>query len=114
MRFGRLNGSPEIPAAHLLPPPRACDELGDITEPFSPLVCELLALYCHTRLVTELSQAEPCPEEYQLLARQVIQRLLDGWTAQSRGAGTLDDLLPVHLAGPLGRDDGWRQSPRTG
>ncbi|WP_329583532.1 hypothetical protein [Streptomyces sp. NBC_01361] len=112
MRFGRLNGSPATPTIHPLPPPRACDELGDITEPFSPLVGELLALYCHTRPITELSRSERCPEEYQLLARQVIQRLLDGWTAQSRGAGTLDDLLPHRPARPL--DDGERQPPRTG
>ncbi|MFD5425609.1 hypothetical protein [Streptomyces sp. NPDC127084] len=82
---------------------RACDELGAITRPFSPLIAELLALYCHTRPIGALSQAENCRDEYQMTARQIVHHLLEGWQNQTGGRGTIDDLLILprvpHLAG---------------
>ncbi|MFG2775279.1 hypothetical protein [Streptomyces sp. NPDC048350] len=72
---------------------RRCDEVEAITRPFSPLVSEMLALYCHTRLIGALSQSETCPDEYRMTARQVIHHILEGWTNQTGGRGTIDDLL---------------------
>lgn len=80
---------PTLPA----PPVRPCDELGTIAEPFSPMIAEMLALFCHTRPLKALTQVEQCPQEYQLLARQIIQQLLNGWVAQSGGRGSIDDLI---------------------
>lgn len=72
---------------------RACDELGAIARPFSPLVRELLALYCHTRPIGALSQTENCRDEYQMTARSIIHHILEGWQNQTDGRGTIDDLL---------------------
>ncbi|MFE5482945.1 hypothetical protein [Streptomyces sp. NPDC056527] len=78
----------------LAPPEyRPCDEAQAITRPFSPLIGEMLALYCHTRPIGALSQSEACPEEYRVTARQIIQHILEGWTNQTGGQGTIDDLL---------------------
>ncbi|WP_351233340.1 hypothetical protein [Streptomyces sp. NPDC002133] len=72
---------------------RACDEIGAITRPFSPLVGELLAVYCHTRPIGAFSQTEHCRDEYQMTARQIIHHILEGWQNQTGGRGTIDDLL---------------------
>jgi hypothetical protein len=93
--FSRLLGKPaSVPAAAPMPGDyRACDELGAITRPFSPLVGELLALYCHTRPIGALSQTEDCRDEYQMTARSIIHHILEGWRNQTDGRGTIDDLL---------------------
>ncbi|MFD5064814.1 hypothetical protein [Streptomyces sp. NPDC058394] len=72
---------------------RACDELGAIARPFSPLIGEMLALYCHTRPIGALSQTEDCRDEYQMTARSIIHHILEGWQNQTDGRGTIDDLL---------------------
>ncbi|MCX5317953.1 hypothetical protein [Streptomyces sp. NBC_00154] len=72
---------------------RACDELGAIARPFSPLIGEMLALYCHTRPIGALSQTEDCRDEYQMTARSIIHHILEGWQNQTAGRGTIDDLL---------------------
>lgn len=93
--FSRLfRKSASVPAAAAMPGDyRACDELGAITRPFSPLVGELLALYCHTRPIGALSQTEDCRDEYQMTARSIIHHILEGWQNQTDGRGTIDDLL---------------------
>lgn len=83
------------PAAHPAPPEyRRCGEARAIARQFSPLISEMLALYCHTRPIGALSQSGNCPDEYRVTARQIIQRLLEGWINQTWGHGTIDDLLP--------------------
>lgn len=92
--FNRFRkAAPAPPVAAMPGDYRACDELGAITRPFSPLVGELLALYCHTRPIGALSQTEDCREEYQMTARSVIHHILEGWQNQTGGRGTIDDLL---------------------
>jgi hypothetical protein len=71
--FSRFRKAAPAPVVAAMPGDyRACDELGAITRPFSPLVGELLALYCHTRSIGALSQSEDCRDEYQMTARSVI------------------------------------------
>ncbi|MFE5108360.1 hypothetical protein [Streptomyces sp. NPDC056663] len=72
---------------------RACDELGAIARPFSPLIREMLALYCHTRPIGGLSQTERCRDEYQTTTRSIIHHILEGWQNQTDGRGRIDDLL---------------------
>ncbi|MFC9608001.1 hypothetical protein ACFTTN_31715 [Streptomyces niveus] len=73
--------------------PRACGELDSLPRPFSPLIAEMMALYCHTRPIGALSQSEQCAEEYRLVARSVVHHILEGWQNQTDGRGTIDDLL---------------------
>lgn len=92
--FSRFRKAAPAPAVAAMPGDyRACDELGAITRPFSPLVGELLALYCHTRPIGALSQTEDCRDEYQMTARSIIHHILEGWQNQTGGRGTIDDLL---------------------
>ncbi|MET7714855.1 hypothetical protein [Streptomyces sp. NPDC005407] len=92
--FSRFRKADHAPAAAATQGDyRACDELGAITRPFSPLVGELLALYCHTRPIGALSQTENCRGEYQMTARSIIHHILEGWQNQTDGRGTIDDLL---------------------
>lgn len=93
MFFSRFRKSAPAPAAESPRDYRACDELGAITRPFSPLVAEMMALYCHTRPIGALSQSEDCRDEYQMMARSVIHHILEGWQNQTDGRGTIDDLL---------------------
>ncbi|MEV3999074.1 hypothetical protein ACFYPK_28050 [Streptomyces halstedii] len=74
---------------------QACEELDAVTVQFSPLVGELLALYCHARLLQAVSEDDRCPQEYQLLAHRIIQQLFKAWVVQNP-AGTMEDLI----AGP--------------
>ncbi|MEU4498117.1 hypothetical protein AB0F96_32980 [Streptomyces sp. NPDC023998] len=90
-RFRKAAPAPDVAA--MRGEYRACDELGAITRPFSPLVGELLALYCHTRPIGALSQTEDCRDEYQMTARSIIHHILEGWQNQTGGRGTIDDLL---------------------
>jgi hypothetical protein len=97
---------------------RACDDLGAITQPFSPLVGELLALYCHTRPLGTLSQNEDCRDEYQMTARSIIHHILEGWQNQTDGRGTIDDLLlqprsSQHVSGPLPRASALADRPEV-
>jgi hypothetical protein len=92
--FSRFRNPAPAPVVAVMPGDyRACDELGAITRPFSPLVGELLALYCHTRPIGALFQTEDCRDEYQMTARSVIHHILEGWQNQTGGRGTIDDLL---------------------
>lgn len=93
MLFSRSGRSTAAPAPFPAGTHRPCDELGAIAQPFSPLVGELLALYCHTRPLGALSQDESCVQEYQLIARSVIHHILEGWQNQTGGRGTIEDLL---------------------
>ncbi|MFF3159327.1 hypothetical protein [Streptomyces sp. NPDC057910] len=83
------------PAAVPLPVcvPAECDALRAIPELHSPLIAELMAIYCHTRPIGALSQSERCVNEYQMTARSIITHLLEGWANQTDGQGTIDDLL---------------------
>lgn len=103
MFFSRSSSgrSTEAPAPFPADAHRSCDELGAIAQPFSPLVGELLALYCHTRPLGALSQDESCAQEYQLIARSVIHHILEGWQNQTAGRGTIDDLLLQTRRGPV-------------
>ncbi|MDQ0847642.1 hypothetical protein [Streptomyces sp. V1I6] len=116
--FSRLLGKPaSVPAAAPMPGDyRACDELGAITRPFSPLVGELLALYCHTRPIGALSQTEDCRDEYQMTARSIIHHILEGWRNQTDGRGTIDDLSPDTARIPNDRnpDHSNRRTLRSG
>ena len=86
--------SPDVQTTEGMPSEyRACDELGAIARPFSPLIGEMLALYCHTRPIGALSQTEDCRDEYQMTARSIIHHILEGWQNQTDGRGTIDDLL---------------------
>lgn len=93
---------------------RACGELDSLPLPFSPLIAEMMALYCHTRPIGALSQSEQCAEEYRLVARSVIHHILEGWQNQTDGRGTIDDLLlerrapRVPAAAPYGHAAGER------
>jgi hypothetical protein len=93
--FSRFSQEPpDVQTAEGLPGEyRACDELGAIARPFSPLIGEMLALYCHTRPIGALSQTEDCRDEYQMTARSIIHHILEGWQNQTDGHGTIDDLL---------------------
>ncbi|WP_328335754.1 MULTISPECIES: hypothetical protein [unclassified Streptomyces] len=93
MLFSRFRKSPPPPAAPAPVDYRACDDLGALTRPFSPLIGEMLAVYCHTRPLGALSQSEKCLEEYRMTARQIIHHLLEGWQNQTDDLGTIDDLL---------------------
>jgi hypothetical protein len=93
MLFDRFNRSTPAPTPAPVDAHRPCDELGAIATPFSPLIGELLALYCHTRPLGALSQDESCPQEYQLIARSVIHHVIEGWQNQTGGRGTIEDLL---------------------
>lgn len=92
------------PAAHTTPAPtapvpvqdgtsRACSALDALPLPYSDLIAEMMAIYCHTRPIGALSQDTVCPEEYRLVARSVIHHILEGWQNQTRGQGTINDLL---------------------
>lgn len=84
----------------------ACTGSVDAVPPPSPLLTELIALRAHTRHLSRLSEREHRPEQFQHLARTVLQDLLDGWRVQTDGTGQLTDLIqpPAHTP---------RQAPRT-
>lgn len=71
----------------------ACTDLNAMPRLFSPLIAEMMALYCHTRQIGALSQDEHCPDEYQLAARSIIHHILEGWQNQTDGLGSIDQLL---------------------
>ncbi|MER6074646.1 hypothetical protein ABT187_38700 [Streptomyces sp. NPDC001817] len=83
--------------------PHACSEVLDgLPQLESPLVTELIALQAHTRHLGWLSTREQRPDEYQHLARIVLQHVLEGWHAQTGGRGRLEDLLAYpDSAGPV-------------
>ncbi|MFI5688391.1 hypothetical protein [Streptomyces sp. NPDC051636] len=60
---------------------------------FSLLIAEMMATYCHTKNLAGLAQYERCPAEYQLVARSIVQHVLEGWQNQTGGRGTIEDLL---------------------
>jgi hypothetical protein len=73
--------------------PAACNDLKPFPKLFSPLVAEMMAVYCHTKHLAGLAQDERCTAEYQLVARSIVQHVLEGWQNQTSGRGTIDDLL---------------------
>ncbi|MEV6726232.1 hypothetical protein AB0M94_35485 [Streptomyces xanthochromogenes] len=83
--------TPRVPLPACIPP--ECDALQAIPDLYSPLLAELMAIYCHTRPIGALSQSEHCVNEYQMTARSIINHLLEGWANQTDGQGTIDDLL---------------------
>lgn len=96
--------SPSTPTAPSVG--HACADSVDTVPLPSPLLTELIALRAHSRHLSRLSELEHRPEQYQHLARTVLQDLLDGWRAQTDGTGQLTDLIqpPAHTP---------RQAPRT-
>ncbi|MCX4399948.1 hypothetical protein OG887_44525 (plasmid) [Streptomyces sp. NBC_00053] len=99
-RTRRSTESPSQPSGH------ACAEIVDNVSLPTPLLTELIALHAHTRHLGWLSEREHCPEQYQLLARALLQDVLDGWRAQTHGYGCLDDLIEP-------RPHTYRQAPDT-
>ncbi|MFE4019269.1 hypothetical protein ACFXPZ_17930 [Streptomyces sp. NPDC059101] len=83
---------PTAPADETVRPP-ACAPLAHTARPHTPLITELLALYCHTRPIGALAGQEQCAEDYRMIARSVIHHLFEGWQQQTHGRGTIDDLL---------------------
>ncbi|MFJ5680313.1 hypothetical protein [Streptomyces sp. NPDC093097] len=71
----------------------SCAQLADTPRPHSPLITELMALYCHTRPIGALAGQEQCAEEYRRIARAVIHHIYEGWQQQTDGRGVIDDLL---------------------
>ncbi|MFZ3562866.1 hypothetical protein ACOKM5_43825 [Streptomyces sp. BH097] len=53
----------------------------------------MTALRAHSRHLGWLGEREQCPEQFQQLARSVVDDLLEGWRAQTGGQGSLDDLI---------------------
>lgn len=98
MRLFPLRRTPR-PAAPSSPPPPvpyfpgACADMLPLPKLFSPLIAEMMATYCHTKHLAGLAQDERCPAEYQLVARSIVQHVLEGWQNQTGGRGTIDDLL---------------------
>ena len=80
-----------VPLPACIPP--KCDALQAIPDLYSPLIAELMAIYCHTRPIGALSQSERCVNEFQMTARSIINHLLEGWSHQTDGQGTINDLL---------------------
>ncbi|MGW0647283.1 hypothetical protein ACWD4T_00510 [Streptomyces umbrinus] len=87
----RKPATPVVPAPACVPP--ACADLDAMPELFAPLVAELMGAFCHTRQLGALAQNELCPAEYQMVARSIVQHVLEGWTHQTGGRGSIDDLL---------------------
>ncbi|MER6734654.1 hypothetical protein [Streptomyces puniciscabiei] len=73
--------------------PAACADMRPLPQLFSPLIAEMMATYCHTKHLAGLAQDEQCAAEYQLVARSIVQHVLEGWQNQTGGRGTIDDLL---------------------
>ncbi|MER6075684.1 hypothetical protein ABT187_44395 [Streptomyces sp. NPDC001817] len=71
----------------------ACDDMQPLPQLFSPLITEMMATYCHTKHLASLAQKERSAAEYQLVARSIVQHVLEGWQNQTDGRGTIDDLL---------------------
>lgn len=111
MFFARFRKTTTATASPAAPPAvRACNDLDSLPLPFSPLIAEMMALYCHTRPIGALSQSEQCTEEYRMIARSVVHHILEGWQNQTDGRGTIDDLLlqpraPRMPAAPQPRQD---------
>ncbi|MFF3277187.1 hypothetical protein ACFYWU_40655 [Streptomyces chrestomyceticus] len=73
----------------------ACEDLATADLPHTPLIAEMLALYCHTRPLATLAGQEQSAEEYRMIARSVIHHLYEGWQQQTGGRGRIDDLLLI-------------------
>ncbi|MFI6658168.1 hypothetical protein ACIBL8_21895 [Streptomyces sp. NPDC050523] len=106
MRRFRLRRTPRpaAPAPRPVPDcvPAACADMRPMPRLFSPLIAEMMATYCHTKHLAGLAQDERCAAEYQLVARSIVQHVLEGWQNQTGGRGTIEDLLlgprPSHAA----------------
>lgn len=89
-RTPRPAAPPATPAPDV---PAACADMRPLPKLFSPLIAEMMATYCHTKHLAGLAQDERCPAEYQLVARSIVQHVLEGWQNQTGGLGTIEDLL---------------------
>jgi hypothetical protein len=93
----RKPSAPTAPAptapAHDATTSRACSALDAMPLPYSDLIGEMMAIYCHTRPIGALSQDINCPEEYRMVASSIIHHILEGWWNQTDGQGTINDLL---------------------
>jgi len=95
LRFHRKTKT-AAPCTGHAPEPKECDALDALPLPYSKLIAEMMAIYCHTRPLGALSQEVRCAEEYRMIARSVMHHILEGWWNQTDGRGTIDDLLQVH------------------
>lgn len=97
MRFLRFRRTrrPATPPSTTPEPefPASCADMRPLPKLFSPLIAEMMATYCHTKHLASLAQDERCPAEYQLVARSIVQHVLEGWQNQTGGCGTIEDLL---------------------
>lgn len=95
---------PSLATATPTSTPYPCQDLDALPLAFSPVIGELMAVVCHTRAIGDLSQNGQCADEYQFVARSVIQHILEGWQNQTGGHGTIEDLLiSSSLRTPPGR-----------
>ncbi|GAB7035987.1 hypothetical protein AB0G35_23925 [Streptomyces sp. NPDC021749] len=86
--------TPNLPVSEPAQPHQpACADLDATARPHTPLIAEMLALYCHTRPIGMLAGQEQSAEEYRLIARSVIHHIYEGWQQQTGGRGCIDDLL---------------------
>lgn len=96
-RFFRRSPRPtaSVPAPRPVPGcvPAACNDMEALPKLFSPLIAEMMAVYCHTKHLAGMAQDERCLDEYQLIARSIVHHVLEGWQNQTGGRGTIDDLL---------------------
>lgn len=98
MRLFRFRRTPRPAAPAPVPAPDcvptgACADMRPLPKLFSPLIAEMMATYCHTKHLAGLAQDERCAAEYQLVARSIVQHVLEGWQNQTGGRGTIEDLL---------------------
>lgn len=107
MRLRRRNHSAPAPIHDETE--RACSALDALPLPYSELIGEMMAIYCHTRPIGGLSQDINCPEEYRMVARSIIHHILEGWWNQTDGHGTINDLLIDSADSPTAGDVGSRR-----
>ncbi|MBT2446036.1 hypothetical protein J7F03_02815 [Streptomyces sp. ISL-43] len=92
----RLLGRIATPAtAHTPAPAASGSACGNVSAmlAFNPLITELLAVHSHTRHLPALAEQTPSPEEFRLVARAILASVLEAWSRQTDGEGTVDDLL---------------------
>ncbi|WP_394426970.1 hypothetical protein [Streptomyces sp. SGAir0957] len=71
----------------------ACQDSAALPRMFPAPVAELMAAFCHTRGLPTLATNEACADEYRMVARSVIQHILEGWQELTQGHGTMGDLV---------------------
>ncbi|MCY0930987.1 hypothetical protein OTB20_33310 [Streptomyces sp. H27-H1] len=92
----RLLARIAVPATTHIPAPAASENAcGSVSAmlAFNPLITELLAVHSRTRHLPTLAEQTPSPEEFRLVARSILGSVLEAWSRQTDGQGTIDDLL---------------------